>query len=474
MLWIILALLIFIFQIATIIIVDYRRPNKAIAWLVILLLFPLIGFLLYYFMAKEYAYRRKLRRKANVQFEHLKTYLIDRCERPLTENSFDQAAGNENRLLALLGNMNSAPLTACDETTVFAGGKQAFEQILEAMDKAQDHIHIQFYIVRDDHIGTRFQRLMIQKAKQGVNVRLLYDGLGSYRLSESYLKKLHDAGVETGCFLPPLIAFIDKRLNYRNHRKIVVIDGKIGFFGGLNIGDEYLGEDPKFGFWRDTHIMIKGDGVLWLQHTFLTDWYFVKEQLLTEAGYFPSHEYKGEERIQIMKSGPDAHWDRVPEVIFSCIISATKRIYIETPYFIPDPGILMALKTAAFCGVDIRIIIPMVSDSKIVQWASLSYVQELLQAGVRFFQYQKGFIHAKVMIIDHLAYSGSANMDMRSFFSQFEINAVFFDRKVVDRFEKDFVQDLSVSREILLAEFEKRPRLQKLREGFARLLSPLF
>lgn len=474
LLWIIWAFLLFIFQIATIIVVEHRRPNKAIAWLIILFLFPLIGFLLYYFVAKEYSHRRTVRRKANRHLEQMKADLSTQCRQQVAGDLLDQTIRHENKLLALLKNIPFAPITTCNETTVFADGAQAFEAMLEAMAEARDHIHIEFYIIRDDNIGTRFQHLMTQKAKQGVKVRLLYDGIGSHQLGDAYLKQLHDAGVETGCFLPPLVAFIDKRINYRNHRKILVVDGKIGFFGGLNIGDEYLGKDPKRGFWRDTHLSIRGDAVLWLQHTFLTDWCFVKGQVFTNTSYFPMHECHGEELVQIVKSGPDAHWDIVLEVFFTFIVSAKKRIYIETPYFIPDPSVLMALKMAAICGIDVRIISPANSDSKLVQWASLSYVQELLQAGVHFYLYQKGFIHAKVIIVDHLVCSGSANMDMRSFYGQFEINAIFFDRKVVDCFEEDFIRDLSESKEILLADFEKRPRSQKMKEAFTRLLSPLF
>ncbi|EHS55552.1 cardiolipin synthase, partial [Paenibacillus sp. Aloe-11] len=294
---------------------------------------------------------------------------------------------------------------------------------------------------------------------------------GSRRLGKAYLKRLRDAGVETGCFFPLFTTFFDKRLNYRNHRKIVVVDGKIGFFGGLNIGDEYEGKDPKFGYWRDTHFSIKGDAVLWIQYTFLTDWYLVKEQSITDFVYYPVQESQGQEFVQIVKSGPD---ETFLELLFSFIVSAKKRIYIETPYFVPDSAILLALKTAVIRGIDVRVIIPSFPDKKIVYNASLSYVQDLLQAGVRFYSYQKGFIHAKVVISDQLACSGSANMDMRSFCEQFELNAVFFNRKVVDHLVQDFYQDLSASHELSLSEFEKRSRIQKIKEVFARLLSPLF
>ncbi len=472
MLWIMVGLLlVFIIQIALIVIIEHYRPHKVIAWTIIQFIFPLIGFLLYFFIAKKYSSRPQY---TNISLEQIKTDSLAYFRKRASEKSLKNCIFHQKRLLALLQNLPSAPITVHNETIVFPDGAHAFEAMLEAMSAAKDHIHIEFYIVRADHIGTRFQQVMIQKAKQGVKVRLLYDGFGSHQLNEDYLTELHDSGVETGCFSPPWSAFIDRRLNYRNHRKIVVVDGKTCFFGGLNIGDEYLGRDSNLGFWRDTHLKVQGDAVLWLQYTFVTDWFFVKGAALTGSNYFPMSGSPGNETVQIIKSGPDGHRATMLEVFFSCIVSARERIYIETPYFIPDPSILMALKTAAASGVDVRIIIPAVSDSKIVQWATLSFVQELLEAGVHFFQYGKGFIHAKVMIVDDLACCGTANMDMRSFYDQFEVHAVFFDRKVVDRFEEDFLRDLQASSEILLGEFRKRHYLQKIKESLARAISPLF
>ncbi|MGF9911751.1 cardiolipin synthase [Paenibacillus ehimensis] len=466
-----LLLLLFIIQIALIVIIEHRRPHKVIAWTIIQFLFPLIGILLYFFIAKNYSSRPQ---STSTSLERIKTDLLVYCRKRAGEESLYESTRHQKRLLALLQNIPSAPITVRNETIVYPDGAHAFEAMLEAMSAAKDHIHIEFYIVRDDHIGTRFQQLMIRKAKEGVKVRLLYDGIGSHQLDEKYLKQLHDAGIETGCFSPPWSAFIDKRLNYRNHRKILVIDGKICFFGGLNIGDEYLGKDSNLGFWRDTHLSVKGDAVLWLQYTFATDWFFVKGAALTGTNYFPMFDTPGKEVVQIIKSGPDGHRVTLLEVFFSCIASARERIYIETPYFIPDPSILMALKTAAASGIDVRIIIPENSDSKFVQWATLSFVQELLEAGVHIFQYGKGFIHAKVMIADNLACCGTANMDMRSFYDQFEVHAVFFDPKTVERFEEDFLRDLQASSEILLAEFRKRREIQKIKESVARALSSLF
>ncbi|MEF3303737.1 cardiolipin synthase [Paenibacillus sp. GYB003] len=454
MLWIVIALILFILQIAAVIVVEFRRPHKAIAWLVVLFLFPPIGFVLHYFVAKEYC--PSLRRK-EVRY-------WDRMKETLQIRSRQRRLQDDDRLAPF------GPVTANNEATVYSEGEQAFEAMLDSIAEAEHHIHIEFYIVRDDRLGARFERLLVRKAQQGVKVRFIYDGIGSRRLGKAYLQRLRDAGVETGCFFPIGAAFFAKRLNYRNHRKIIVIDGKIGFFGGLNIGDEYLGSRPKTGYWRDTHYRVKGDAVLWLQYTFLNDWCLVKGQTVTDAAYFPVQECHGNERVQIVKSGPD---ETIIELIFTLIVSAKKRIYIETPYFVPDPGIMLALKTAIMRGVDVRVILPGIPDKYIVYCASLSYAKELMRAGVRFYGYKKGFVHAKVMICDDLACSGSANMDIRSFCGQFEINAIFYDENVVGRLVQDFYRDLEESEQWLPADIGTR-NMQRLGEIFARLLSALF
>ncbi len=471
MVWILAALIVFILQIAAVVIFEFSRPYKAVTWMVILFLCPPLGFLLYFFVGKEYACESFMNREDRMLLEQIKERLSARCGCD-TKQGRGLDVKPKDRVQALLQNAAAIPATAGNETTVYAEGTQAFEDMLQDIAMARRHIHIESYIIRDDQLGTRFQQLLIRKAQEGVKVRLLYDGIGCHRLRKSYINRLQNAGVEIRCFFPLLLSLANRHINFRNHRKIIVVDGKIGYFGGLNIGDEYVGKDSKIGYWRDTHFRIEGEAVLWIQYTFLADWFLVKGELLTDPDYYPVQDKKGNDRMQIVKSGPDE--TSMLELIFSCIVSAKKRIYIATPYFVPDPGILFALKTAAAGTVDVRIILPAVPDHRIVYWASLSYVKELLHSGVRFYFYEKGFIHAKVVIADDLACSGSANMDIRSFCSQFELGAVFFDGKVVDRLVCDFVRDLSASREILLPQFESRSKFQRCKEAFARLLSPLF
>lgn len=476
MVWLVVILVLFIFQIATILISEFRRPEKAVAWLSILFILPVIGFIMYYFLAKSYTQRRKVKRKTRVMMKEMRRDMA-RLARILKKSNQEpkREIEKDERLFSLLSNLPGAPITTCNDVEFYYSAEEAYEAILEAMEKAEDHIHIEYYTIREDGIGLRFLEVMVRKAREGVDVRLLYDGVGSMDLTDRYVKRLEEAGVQTACFLPPLFALIDKRLNYRNHRKIVVVDGLVGFLGGMNVGDEYLGGNPRLGFWRDTHMKVTGDAVYYLQHTFIQDWFFVKAELLKDGRFLPEHDCKGGDLVQIVNSGPDAQWDAILEIYFSAITTARNRVYITTPYFIPEPGINLALKTAALSGVDVRIILPAVPDTKIVYLASMSFLEELLQAGVRFYLYRKGFIHAKVLLADEkMATVGTANMDMRSFFSNFEQNAVLFDRHLIRNLDRQFRADLKECTEVLLHEFEHRSRWQKGKEIVARLLSPLF
>ncbi len=476
MLWVILGLFTFIFQIAIILIAEFRHPSKSIAWLMVLFMLPIIGFVIYYFMAKEYKRRLKMRRtdrelkKAGVDRFIPHSHIVRQIHELHNPNIH-----KELRLFGLLQHIPNSPITMCNETKLYTNGNELFELMFRALRNARHHIHMEYYILRADQIGQALKHLLITKAKEGVEVRLLYDGIGSYHLSDAYLRDLEQAGVECRVFLPPSIAFFDKRMNYRNHRKITVIDGQLGFLGGFNIGDEYLGRDSSVGYWRDTHIQLKGDAVYFLQRTFLMDWAFVSRQyLFHRSELFPEHDSGGHEHIQIIASGPDNQMDTILNVFFSAISAAKQRIYITSPYFIPDHSIFIALKTAAISGVDVRILIPMVPDSKLVHYASLSYLEELMQAGVRFYRYTKGFIHAKTLVVDQmLATVGTANMDMRSFFSNFELNALIFDTHTIDQLELDFLSDLKESEEVHYNDFVKRSRFQKSKEVLARLLSPL-
>ncbi len=474
MLWLTIALAVFILQIATVLILEFRRPANMVAWLLILYVLPVIGFVMYYFLAKEYSNRKKLR-KSGIAPKETQLAAIRRCR--LVHRASDMHApgfAEQERLFRLLQQMSGSPVTGCNRTEILTDGEATFQSILSAIAEAKHHIHMEYYTLRHDEIGQKFKQALVKKASEGVEVRLVYDGVGSYELHQDYVRELEEAGVRVKCFLPPRIAFFDKRINYRNHRKIVVVDGIVGYVGGINIGDEYLGRNKRLGFWRDTHLKVEGDSVYFLQSVFMQDWEFTAKERLTNPAYLPEHPCIGDEQVQIVSSGPDSGAEEILECIFSAIAVAKERIYIATPYFIPDGSLLMALRTAALSGVDVRIILPEVADSRLVLAASLSYAAELLPNGVRVYRYMKGFIHAKVVLVDRLVASvGTANMDLRSFYSNFELNALLFDERPIARLERDFERDLRHSRELKLAELQNRPRRKKAAQAIARMLSPL-
>ncbi|MCJ8014409.1 cardiolipin synthase [Paenibacillus sp. KQZ6P-2] len=475
MVWLLSALIIFIFQIATILLLEFRNPSKTIAWLFILFCCPIIGFVVYCFVAQDYKARRQVRTRGSRLFRQIRSILWSRAVivKEIGE-MHNPEFEHQERLFNLLSKLSESPITGCNASRVLTDGEEAFGAMLKAMEAAREHIHIEFYIFRHDVIGTQFQEIMIRKAKEGVKVRFMCDGLGSYKLKREFVEKLKEAGVQFYFFLPPLLAFIDRRINYRNHRKIIVVDGLTGFVGGLNVGDDYLGQYPNMGYWRDTHLQIQGDAVYYLQNVFLNDWQLASGEKIVDPALYPEHACEADEQIQIISSGPDQNWNAIQELCFSAISVAKKRIWITSPYFIPDPGVYEGMKTAAVSGVDVRIIIPWRSDSRLVHLASLSYVEELLLAGVRFYQYQKGFIHAKVMIVDQLLASvGTANMDMRSFFCNFELTAALFEQSSIERLAADFEEDMRVSREMTKKEFQERAFLHKKAEMLCRMLSPL-
>ncbi|WP_442601882.1 cardiolipin synthase [Paenibacillus sp. KN14-4R] len=472
MLWCVIFLSLFIIQLATILLGQYRHPSKVVAWMVILFVFPPLGAFMYYFLAKDYHHRKKISRISH----KIRAMGLGEQNQPVEESVqvLAECLRDYPKYLQYAASMPVVVASKGNQVRVLTNAEETYEALLTEIAKAKQHIHFQFYIIKDDQSGQRFLHALINKAKEGVKVRVLYDGLGSYELSSSYIKQLKENGIEVYSFLPVIVSFFDKRLNYRNHRKTVVIDGKVGFTGGINIGDEYLGSDPRLGFWRDTHLMVKGAGVRYMQSVFLEDWLFASGKKLEAVDYMENEEYDSGSVVQMIASGPDRAGKSIYQSYYGGIFAAEKRIYIETPYFIPDLALTVALKAAAQAGIDVKIIIPEVSDSKLVQYASLSYIEDMLEAGIHVYQYQKGFMHAKVMIIDDMiGMVGTANLDMRSLFSNFELNAVMYDSETIARLEVDFVQDMADSYELSLEVFKQRSKWEKCKENIARTISPL-
>lgn len=398
---------------------------------------------------------------------------MDRQVRPSAEDVDEAGDSPTNKKLArLLLNNADAPLTLNNRSEVLTNGQKTFRALFSALEKAKDHIHLEYYIFHNDAIGRDILNLLMRKAGEGVKVRVLVDGLGSRSLEKRF-GELRKAGVDTAGFYPVRFPFFSRRLNLRNHRKIVVIDGLVGFLGGLNVGDEYLSR-KKIGFWRDTFLKLEGDSVHFLQMVFLNDWNVATQEDVNGPLYYPQPLQLGSQLTQIAATGPDSDWGSMLQIFFVALTSAEKTIYIETPYFIPDEGSVMALKTAALSGLDVRIILMGVPDHKITYWASLSYVEELLESGVRIYRYTKGILHAKVLILDsEIGVVGSTNFDLRSFSLNFEISAFIYNRKFAQRLEQDFQQDLADSEELIMEKYKLRPLSNRIKESSARLFSPL-
>ena len=457
------------------ILLDNRDPSSTVAWLMVLFILPIVGIFLYLYIGRNHRKKKTFIKKRSEDYVVLDRLLKEQFPfinyREIFRKEFNDIRG---KIIPLLLNNARTPVTVNNKIKILQNGEVTFTEILNAINSAKEHIHIEYFIIKDSHIGRKFQQALIKKAEEGLEIRLIYDAVGSIRLKKSFVKPLKDAGVQVGCFLPVILPFLGVRLNYRNHRKILIVDGKVGFIGGINIGDEYLGKNKKLGFWRDTHLKIEGEAVYVLQGIFLTDWHFVSNETIDDFKYFPSQGYCGEKIVQIASSGPDSYWASIHQAYFSAINSARDRIYITTPYLVPDDGILLALKTAALRGIDVKLLLPIKPDHKTVFWASKSHFEELLESGVKIYQYKKGFVHGKVFIVDNNFVSiGTANLDIRSFKLNFEVNAFIYDKEINHSLVRDFFEDLRLSEEVLLNEYKNRSIMHKVKESTARIFSPI-
>jgi cardiolipin synthase A/B len=459
--------------IAFVIFLENRHPTQTLTWLVVLGSFPLVGFIFYLLFGRNHRKERMYRKK---YFLDKQAYLtVEGEDDPRSEEKIGLMAEHQARLFSLAQKLGNSPISFDTTTKVLTNGEETFQHILEQLNRARHHIHLEYYIVRHDHIGQEIKKVLIEKASQGVKVRFLYDAVGSWQLSKGYINELKAAGVETVCFGPVKVPFLNNKFNFRNHRKIIVIDGTVGFVGGLNIGDEYLGRNQSIGYWRDTHLMLRGEAVRTLQLIFLQDWYYMTNHSFLTAEYLsPQIDDKSHGGVQLIAGGPDTEWSVIKNIFFSMIASAKESVWIASPYFIPDEDIFSAIKVAALSGIDVRLLVPNRPDKRIVFHASRSYFPELLEAGVKVYEYERGFMHSKIIIVDReLASIGTANMDMRSFHLNFEVNAFLFRTKSTEKLVDEYLNDLNYAKQLELASFNKRHIGLRLYESTARLMSPL-
>ncbi|CAM4347659.1 cardiolipin synthase [Pedobacter westerhofensis] len=461
------------------IIYDTRSTTKTLAYLMLTIFLPVVGIIIYFCIGTNYR-KRKLYSKKIIKDEQMQLRVREQIylESKKIWDTVPEEILKYQKLAQLLLNDGMSYLTGNNKVDILLNGEQKFPEVLRALKEAKHHIHIEYYIFEDDHIGNAIKDILIEKAKAGVSVRLIYDDFGSRSIRKNVIPELKEAGVEAYPFYRVLFIALANRLNYRNHRKIIVIDGCIGFTGGINVSDRYInnGYNTDQVFWRDTHVKITGTGAFYLQYLFICDWNFCADQPLTpQTSFF--HELKenaGDAVVQISASGPDSD---NPTILFSLIQAigmAEEEILITTPYFIPGESLLDAMVVAALSGVKVVLLVPDKSDSTMVAAAARSYYGELLNAGVEIYQYEKGFIHAKTMVSDQqLSVIGTANMDNRSFELNFEVNAVIYDTDTAEEMTRIFHQDLKDSRKIDPVEWEKRPLYKQLPEKLARLLSPM-
>ena len=441
---------------------------------------PIVGSIIYFCVGTNYR-KRKLYSKKIVHDEQMQLRINSQIylESKRIWDTVPEEIEKYQKLAQLLLNDGTSFLTGNNKIEVLLNGEEKFPAVLDALRRAKHHIHIEYYIFEDDVIGNTIKEILMQKARAGVHVRLIYDDFGSRSIRKKVIPELKAAGVEAYPFYRILFIALANRINYRNHRKIIVIDGSVAFTGGINVSDRYINNEAskdKQVFWRDTHVKITGNGAFYLQYLFICDWNFcADEPLVPKPGFF--HELKdpiGDAVMQIAASGPDSDNPTILYSLIQAIGMAEEEILITTPYFIPGESLLDALVVAAMSGVKVVLLVPDKSDSRMVAAAGRSYYLELMRAGVEIYQYEKGFIHAKTMVSDRqLSVIGTANMDNRSFELNFEVNAVIYDNETAEKMTSVFYQDLKYSSRINAEDWEKRPLYVQLPEKLSRLLSPL-
>lgn len=450
------------------VLMDNRQPAKTMAWMLVLMFIPFLGIILYIFFGQNTRKERKIWQQSLDQLT--KRSMLEFVEQK------DFNIPEEYRTISnLFMNQNLALPFKNNEVEIYTSGYDFFPSLLMEIGKAEHHIHIDTFIISDDPLGRIIADALIDKAKQGVEVRLIYDDVGSWRTPNSFFTRMRNEGIEVYAFMPVRFPAFTSRVNYRNHRKICVIDGEVGFIGGMNIARRYVQGTPKQS-WRDTHVKLTGAAVYGLQRAFLVDWYFVSKVFITERSYYPEIIIgQNNSLVQVVTSSPTSLWPEIEQGYVRILTNAKHYVYMETPYFLPTDPILFAMRVAALSGVDVRLMIPYETDTKIVEWASRSYVIEASKAGVKILLYRKGFNHSKLLVSDDaMATIGSTNVDFRSFENDFEANAFFYDKKIALQVKEVFLADQKDSIDLDdVRRFIKKPFLQRLWESFVRLLSPL-
>lgn len=454
-----------------------KNPRSSIIWILIVNIFFIPGLIFFFLLGMDTRKSKMFALKK--EDDEALVYLSGLQYDEINQEGYKYKQENVDKYKNLINlNLNSDNSYFTDDNKIdfFFWGKDKFESLINDIKNSKNTIDIQYYIFRSDNLGRRIMSLLEEKSREGIRVRFLYDGFGARTLRKKYIRQMQDAGIEVAAFFPSILGVLNPRINYRNHRKIVIIDDQIGYLGGFNVGDEYLGKKKKYGPWRDTHARISGAAVFSMKLRFLKDWYYASGQDPNlEADINPGFKERGNSSAQIISSGPDTRMPNVRNAIISMIDHAQKQIYIQSPYLVLDQAMLDSLKMAIIRGVDVKIMVPKNPDHKAVHWCSMSFAKELADYGAKLYGYEKGFIHSKVIFVDDMVSTfGSTNLDERSFTLNFETNIVVYDKEVNEALKKQFYVDLEDSMDLTVEYFKNRPLLVRAREPIARIFSPLF
>ena len=450
------------------VLMDNRQPAKTMAWMLVLTFIPMLGIILYFFFGQTTRKERKI-------WQYSMDQLTKHSMLEFVEQKRLHLPNEYRELINLFMNQNWVLPFKNNETEIYTSGYEFFPSLLMEIGKAEHYIHLDTFIIASDPLGQIVADALIDKARQGVEVRVIYDDVGSWKTKNRFFDRMRAEGIKVYAFMPVRFPVFTSKVNYRNHRKICVIDGEVGFIGGMNVAKRYV-KGIKQLAWRDTHVKITGAAVYGLQRAFLVDWFFVSRELITDHVYYPASKVaENNSLIQIVTSSPTSLWPEIEQGYVRVLTSAKRYVYMETPYFLPTDPILFAMRTAALSGVDVRLMIPYETDTKIVEWASRTYVLATVKAGVKVYLYKAGFNHSKLLVADDsIATIGSTNVDFRSFENDFEANAFFYDKKIALEVKDIFLKD---QEECVALEdvrnLTHRSFLQRLWESMVRLLSPL-
>ena len=464
-------MVLYVITVLTVIVVvlsENRNPVKSIAWVLVLVLLPIMGLVIYLIFGRSLKGMSLISRADLRELWRMNDF-------PKTVELQDQLSDNSRQLISLVNKLAEPHLFTGNEIEVFTTGQAKFDTLLRDIASATRYIHVQYFIIENDETGKQLIDLLMRKAREGVQVRVLYDYVGSFYMRHSVLKKLREAGAEIHPFLELTFMQFAFRINWRNHRKIVVIDGEVGYVGGMNIANRYVIGDKKWTPWRDTHLRITGEAVAALQYSFAIDWNFTTRELLKSKTMRYSEPPQSQDYVvQMMGSGPTSRWNNISFVFFKAITLAKHKVYIQTPYFLPSDSLLKALQSAALAGIDVRLMIPRRPDSLMLRLATGSYIKECLQAGIKVYFYEPTVMHAKVVIVDdEFVTTGSTNFDFRSFEHNFEFNALIYSKKFNRQMTDLFIADEEQSTRLSMGKWKQRPLMQKALESVLRLVSPI-